>query len=169
MRCLPLSISRMPDSPWVSRRPFSFFKFYFIHPRVTFIQIDKHRINGVKKGRSDRAFETTFAVLPNQERHEDAFSTSWVSHPTNPSPVDFVSSTSVCVMASALDVFANRSLDPSRLTGLRFRVDLDVTSHRVADLEINISGNQVFVALASSLCLAGPLVWAFVRYWIFAP
>ena len=74
-------------------------------------------------------------------------------------------------MASALDVFANRYLASSRVTGLRSRADhhLDVTSHRVVDLEINISGNQVLVALASSLCLAGTIVWAFVRYWIFAP
>ena len=74
-------------------------------------------------------------------------------------------------MASALDVVANSSLDSSRVTGLRFRADhhLDVTRHRVVDLGINISGNQVLVALASSLCLAGSLVWAFVRYWIFAP
>jgi hypothetical protein len=34
--------------------------------------------------------------------------------------------------------------------------------------EINISGNQVLVALAAGFCLMGPLVWAFVRYWLFA-
>jgi hypothetical protein len=53
-------------------------------------------------------------------------------------------------MASALDVFAYRSLDSNRVTGLRFRADhhLDVTKHRVVDLEIRISGNQVLLALA---------------------
>jgi hypothetical protein len=34
--------------------------------------------------------------------------------------------------------------------------------------EINISGNQVLVALAACFCLMGPLVWAFVKYWLFA-
>jgi hypothetical protein len=34
--------------------------------------------------------------------------------------------------------------------------------------EINISANQVLVALAAGFCLMGPLVWAFVRYWLFA-
>src|SRR5580692_136764 len=101
-----------------------------------------HRIHGVQKGTVRPDFRnSTFGVSQNEERHEDAFSTSLVSHPTNPSPVDFVPSNSVCVMASALDVFANRSLDSSRVTGLCFRADhhLDVTRHPVVDLEINIS------------------------------
>ena len=34
--------------------------------------------------------------------------------------------------------------------------------------EINVSGTQVLVALATGVCLAGPLVWAFVKYWLFA-
>jgi hypothetical protein len=34
--------------------------------------------------------------------------------------------------------------------------------------EINISGNQVLVALAAGFCFMGPLLWAFVRYWLFA-
>ena len=34
--------------------------------------------------------------------------------------------------------------------------------------EINISGNHVLMALAVAFCLAGPIVWAFVRYWLFA-
>lgn len=34
--------------------------------------------------------------------------------------------------------------------------------------EINISANQVLVALAAAFCLMGPLVWALVRYWLFA-
>jgi hypothetical protein len=39
---------------------------------------------------------------------------------------------------------------------------------RLAEREINISGIQVLVTLAVTLCLAGPLVWAFVRHWLFA-
>src|SRR5580704_1971502 len=80
-----------------------------------------HRIHGVKKGKVRPGFRnSTFGVSQNEERYEDAFSTSLVSHTTNPSRVDFVPSNSVCVMASALDVFANRSLDSSRVTGPRF-------------------------------------------------
>lgn len=41
--------------------------------------------------------------------------------------------------------------------------------HGGATNEINISGNQALVALAAAFCLAGPLLWAFVRYWLFAP
>jgi len=33
---------------------------------------------------------------------------------------------------------------------------------------MNISGNHMLLALAIALCLAGPLAWAFVRYWLFA-
>jgi len=41
--------------------------------------------------------------------------------------------------------------------------------HGGATREINISGNQALVGLALAFCLAGPLLWAFVRYWLFAP
>ena len=34
--------------------------------------------------------------------------------------------------------------------------------------ELSISGSQVLMALAAGLCLMAPLVWAFVRYWLFA-
>lgn len=43
------------------------------------------------------------------------------------------------------------------------------TDHRGATREINISVNQALVALAATFCLAGTLLWAFVRYWLFAP
>jgi hypothetical protein len=33
---------------------------------------------------------------------------------------------------------------------------------------VNLSGTQVFLAMAAGLCLAGPLAWMFVRYWLFA-
>jgi hypothetical protein len=38
-----------------------------------------------------------------------------------------------------------------------------------ATAEINISGNRMLAALVLTLCLAGPLLWGFVRYWLFAP
>jgi hypothetical protein len=34
--------------------------------------------------------------------------------------------------------------------------------------ELNISGSHVLVVLATSICLAGPLVWMCVKYWLFA-
>jgi len=33
---------------------------------------------------------------------------------------------------------------------------------------VNISGTHVFLAMAAALCLAGPLAWMFIRYWLFA-
>jgi hypothetical protein len=38
---------------------------------------------------------------------------------------------------------------------------------RVAS-DLNISGSHVLVVLATSICLAGPLVWICVKYWLFA-
>jgi hypothetical protein len=35
--------------------------------------------------------------------------------------------------------------------------------------ELSISGTQVLVVLAAGSCLVGPLVWVFVKYWLFAP
>jgi hypothetical protein len=34
--------------------------------------------------------------------------------------------------------------------------------------ELDISATQVIMAMATGLCLMGPLVWAFIRYWLFA-
>jgi hypothetical protein len=34
--------------------------------------------------------------------------------------------------------------------------------------KVDISGTQVFAAMAAGLCLAGPAAWMFVRYWLFA-
>jgi hypothetical protein len=38
-----------------------------------------------------------------------------------------------------------------------------------AQPEISISGNRVLVTLVLTLCLAGPVLWGLVRYWLFAP
>lgn len=35
--------------------------------------------------------------------------------------------------------------------------------------ELSISGDRVLVALALAVCSMGPLLWTFVRYWLFAP
>jgi hypothetical protein len=34
--------------------------------------------------------------------------------------------------------------------------------------KVDISGTQVLLAMVAGFCLAGPLVWMFVRYWVFA-
>ena len=67
-----------------------------------------------------------------------------VPHIANPPRVDFVPIRSVRTMTSKLGA-------PSRAAGL----DFDLT--------------ELLVGLGSVLCLAGPLVWMFVRYWVFAP
>jgi hypothetical protein len=40
--------------------------------------------------------------------------------------------------------------------------------HDERSREVNISGTEVLLAMATGLCLSGPLVWIFVRYWLFA-
>jgi hypothetical protein len=34
--------------------------------------------------------------------------------------------------------------------------------------EMNITGTHMLLALAIAFCLAGPLAWAFLKYWLFA-
>ena len=43
-----------------------------------------------------------------------------------------------------------------------------MSAQRSVTPQLNISGRHVLVVLAASICLAGPLVWACVRYWLFA-
>jgi hypothetical protein len=35
--------------------------------------------------------------------------------------------------------------------------------------EVDISATQMLLAMATGLGLTGPLVWMFVRYWLFGP
>lgn len=35
--------------------------------------------------------------------------------------------------------------------------------------ELSISGDRVLVALGVAVAMIGPLLWTFVRYWLFAP
>jgi len=44
-----------------------------------------------------------------------------------------------------------------------------VSAQRSMTSELNISGGHVLVVLATSICLGVPLVWAFLKYWLFAP
>jgi hypothetical protein len=39
----------------------------------------------------------------------------------------------------------------------------------VASQQLNLSGFQVLVTLALSLCMVSLFTWAFVRHWLFAP
>ncbi len=43
-----------------------------------------------------------------------------------------------------------------------------MSAQRRVTPELNISGSHVLVVLAASICLAGPLVWTCVKYWLFA-
>jgi hypothetical protein len=44
---------------------------------------------------------------------------------------------------------------------------LAAARHDERSPEVNISATQVLLAMATGLCLAGPIVWMFVRYWLF--
>lgn len=35
--------------------------------------------------------------------------------------------------------------------------------------ELNISGSYDLVVLVAGICMGVPLVWAFLKYWLFAP
>jgi hypothetical protein len=45
-----------------------------------------------------------------------------------------------------------------------------VAAERVIPAEVlNLSGMRVVMGFAIAIAAAGPLLWAFVRYWLFAP
>lgn len=52
-----------------------------------------------------------------------------------------------------------KNLEPTRLA----------SEHGFIRREINVSGGQLLVGLVVGSCFVGPLVWWFVRYWLFAP
>jgi hypothetical protein len=43
------------------------------------------------------------------------------------------------------------------------------TSRQLLELEIDVSGTYVLGTIGLALLVMVPLVWAFVRYWLFAP
>jgi hypothetical protein len=44
-----------------------------------------------------------------------------------------------------------------------------MSAQRRVTPELNISGSHVLVVLGAGIFLAGPLVWVFLNYWLFAP
>ena len=50
----------------------------------------------------------------------------------------------------------------------RLSKSTSMSAQRRVTSELNISGSHVLVVLATSICLAGPLVWTCVRYWLIA-
>jgi hypothetical protein len=44
-----------------------------------------------------------------------------------------------------------------------------MSAQRRVTPELSISGSHVLVMLGAGICLAGPLVWVFLKYWLFAP
>jgi hypothetical protein len=65
------------------------------------------------------------------------------------------------ISVDELHSFAKR-----RLSG--FKAFLVTAQRDQQTSEINLSATQVLLAMAIGLCLTGPLVWMFVRYWLFA-
>jgi hypothetical protein len=43
-----------------------------------------------------------------------------------------------------------------------------LVQHEPGAPAMNITGGHMVLVLALALCLAGPLAWAFVKYWLFA-
>ena len=69
-------------------------------------------------------------------------------------------------------IFCRLNLDRYRRT-VNQKLMLPNTSlvparHDERSREVNISGTEVLLAMATGLCLSGPLVWIFVKYWLFA-
>ena len=69
-------------------------------------------------------------------------------------------------------IFCRLNLDRYRRT-VNQKLMLPNTSlvpaqHDERSPEVNISGTEVLLAMATGLCLSGPLVWIFVKYWLFA-
>jgi hypothetical protein len=69
-------------------------------------------------------------------------------------------------------IFCRLNLDRYRRT-VNQKLMLPNTSlvparHYERSPEVNISGTEVLLAMATGLCLSGPLVWIFVKYWLFA-
>jgi hypothetical protein len=71
----------------------------------------------------------------------------------------------VCTTGNCLDnlhIFAKLHL--STIKPFLVRTQRDERS-----TEVDLSATQVLLATATGLCLTGPLIWLFVRYWLFAP
>jgi hypothetical protein len=46
---------------------------------------------------------------------------------------------------------------------------MSTSAQRRITPELNISGSHVVVVLGAGIFLAGPLLWVFLKYWLFAP
>jgi hypothetical protein len=58
------------------------------------------------------------------------------------------------------------SFAKNRLSG--FKAFLVTAQRDQRTSELNLSATQVLLAMGIGLCLTGPLIWVFVRYWLFA-
>jgi len=64
---------------------------------------------------------------------------------------------------------ANMSNERRNLAGIAVRPK-DVAAERAIPAEVlNLSGMRVVTGFAIAIAAAGPLLWALVRYWLFAP
>jgi hypothetical protein len=61
------------------------------------------------------------------------------------------------------------------MTSAGFKIDgrppksASMSAQRRITPELNISGSHVLAVLGAGIFLAGPLVWVFLKYWLFAP
>jgi hypothetical protein len=71
----------------------------------------------------------------------------------------------VCPPGNGLDNLHNFA----KLHLLNIRSFLMRTQRDERPTEVDLSATQVLLATATGFCLTGPLIWLFVRYWLFAP
>jgi hypothetical protein len=74
-------------------------------------------------------------------------------------------------LGSVIMIFCRLNLNRYRRivnqTLMVLNTSLVPAQHDERSSEVNISGAEALLAMATGLCLAGPLVWMFVRYWLF--
>ncbi len=63
---------------------------------------------------------------------------------------------------------ANMSKERRKLARIAVRPNAAV-ERPIAAEALNLSGMHVITGFAITIATAGPLLWAFVRYWLFAP
>jgi hypothetical protein len=64
---------------------------------------------------------------------------------------------------------ANMSNDRRKLARIAVRPNAAAAERPIGAAVLNLSGVRVVTGFAIAIAAAGPLLWAFVRYWLFAP
>jgi len=61
------------------------------------------------------------------------------------------------------------SSERRKLAGTAMRPNAAAAKRSIPAEVLNLSGMRVVAGFAIAIAAAGPLLWAFVRYWLFAP